>query len=235
MWSNLVLLASIICLGAIVVAIFGVRGEWLNIRSAFTTINYASQAGLAIIMIAVCVLILARWQLTSSLKSILAIILVIVPVLNQYANQPAETPPGPPINDISTDTTNPPIFNAVTTLRPENSNSIDYPGASAAARQKTLYPDIAPIQSTLSAQEAFMQSVNIATDMGWNIVFKDLNTGLIEAVASTAVFNFKDDVIIRIQSSDLGSVIDIRSHSRIGRGDRGKNAERVRQFIEAFN
>ncbi len=70
--------------------------------------------------------------------------------------------------------------------------------------------------------------------MGLEIVAQDGGSGIIEAVASTRFFNFQDDVIIRINENATNSIVDIRSHSRIGRSDRGKNAERVREFIEQF-
>jgi len=71
--------------------------------------------------------------------------------------------------------------------------------------------------------------------MNWDIVSQNMRSGIIEAVASTVVFNFKDDIVIRIQSTKLGSIIDIRSHSRIGRSDRGVNAARIIEFTERFN
>jgi len=233
-WSTLILLLSIVCLGTVIISIMGVRGDWLDIRSAFTTILYAVQAGVAILIVATVIFGLARGDIKSQIKSGLAIILVLIPVIGHYATQPEKTPPGVPLNDVSTDTINPPLFDAVISLRPQGSNSMEYPGATAAARQQELFPDIAPIESSLSTEDAFKRTLNIANKMGWEIVSQDMNTGIIEAVASTPVFSFEDDVIIRIQSAESGSIVDIRSHSRVGRGDRGKNAQRVRDFIDQF-
>lgn len=233
-WSTLILLFSIICLGAVIISIMGVRGDWIGIRSAFTTILYAVQAGVAILIAATVIFGLARGDIKSQIKSGLAIILVLIPVIGHYATQPEKTIPGAPLNDVSTDTINPPLFDAVISLRPQGSNSIEYPGAAAAARQQQLFPDIAPVKSSLSTEEAFKHALNIAQKMRWEIVSQDISTGIIEAVASTPVFSFEDDVVIRIQSAESGSIIDIRSHSRVGRGDRGKNAQRVREFIEQF-
>ncbi len=55
--------------------------------------------------------------------------------------------------------------------------------------------------------------------------------GRIEATATTTWFGFKDDVVIRIRSTADGSELDIRSKSRVGRSDVGKNAERIREFM----
>jgi uncharacterized protein (DUF1499 family) len=45
---------------------------------------------------------------------------------------------------------------------------------------------------------------------------------------------FKDDVIIRVRTNGQGSLLDLRSVSRVGEGDIGANAKRIRLFIEAF-
>ena len=119
-------------------------------------------------------------------------------------------------------------------LRPAKSNTLEYPGVKAAERQRELFPDITSIQSSLPSEDAFKRALDIAEAMNWEIVSQDVNTGIIEAVSSTILFDFKDDVVIRVQSSEKGSLIDIRSHSRIGRSDRGKNAQRIRQFIKDF-
>jgi len=76
--------------------------------------------------------------------------------------------------------------------------------------------------------------LEVVDEMGWELVAEDSSTGLIEAVSSTRVFSFEDDVVIRVAASGSGSIVDIRSHSRIGRGDRGVNAARVHSFISAF-
>lgn len=137
------------------------------------------------------------------------------------------------LNDISTDTLDPPLFSAVAPLRPEGSNTLEYPDYGPQT-QAQLFPDIAPIRSELSEVDAFARALDVAESMRWEIVAEDPNTGIIEAVATTLFFGFKDDVVIRVRPDESGSIVDIRSHSRVGRGDRGKNAERVTTFIEKF-
>jgi len=232
--SNVILLLSLICLGSIIISILGVRGNWFGIRSGFTAIGYAVQAGVLVVIAGLIVFYLSRHDKRSFIKSGFALILVLIPVVAHYATQPEKQVPGAPLNDISTDTVNPPLFDAVASLRPAKSNTLKYPGVKAAKRQEELFPDITSIQSSLSKENAFKRALDIAETMNWDVVYQDVNTGTIEAVASTIVFDFKDDVVIRIQSATTGILIDIRSHSRIGRSDRGKNAQRVREFITQF-
>jgi uncharacterized protein (DUF1499 family) len=68
--------------------------------------------------------------------------------------------------------------------------------------------------------------------MGWEIVAEDANSYRIEATARTPFVAFKDDVVIRIQAKSAETHLDIRSKSRIGRGDMGVNAKRIREFRE---
>lgn len=142
---------------------------------------------------------------------------------------------GTPINDITTDTVDPPAFDAVIPLRPPGSNPVEYGGAAVAARQAQLYGDIGPVRSTLSTEDAHGRALDVARRMGWEIVASDSGTGMIEAVATTRLFRFKDDVAIRVTRTAQGSRVDIRSRSRVGRSDLGKNAARIREFIRRFS
>ena len=50
--------------------------------------------------------------------------------------------------------------------------------------------------------------------------------------ATTALFGFKDDVVVRVRPDGNSSRIDVRSLSRVGGGDIGTNAKRVRAFLQ---
>src|SRR3546814_9821815 len=54
----------------------------------------------------------------------------------------------PPINDISTDTENPPVFL-------DMPNPSEYPGGRVAALQRAAYPDLAPLALSLPPARAF--------------------------------------------------------------------------------
>ena len=55
------------------------------------------------------------------------------------------------------------------------------------------------------------------------------------AVARTPLLGFEDDVVLRIRSSPEGTVVDMRSASRIGDHDLGQNARRIRSFLAALD
>ena len=96
--------------------------------------------------------------------------------------------------------------------------------------QRSGYPDIGPVDLAQTPAAAFDRALSVARAMGWTIVASDARTGRIEATATTAWFGFRDDVVIRVTPRGSGSRVDVRSHSRVGRGDLGANARRVRDF-----
>lgn len=71
-------------------------------------------------------------------------------------------------------------------------------------------------------------------DRGWTIV-TTRRKGRLEAVARTPWFGFYDDVALRVRPLPTGGVrIDMRSESRIGLSDIGRNAARVTAFLRAL-
>jgi uncharacterized protein (DUF1499 family) len=141
----------------------------------------------------------------------------------------------PPINDITTDIVNPPVFQSAQIQRGAGDNSIDYPGKNVADQQVQAYPDITPLETPLPSDAAFAQCLAAAEQLGWRIVGQDRMQGLIEAEDRTLIFGFIDDVVIRIASTGNGSRIDLRSASRAGVGDLGVNARRIIEFTRTFN
>lgn len=91
---------------------------------------------------------------------------------------------------------------------------------------------IQPVVLNAPAREAFTRARAAAEAMGWQIVSADAAAGRIEAVATTFWFGFKDDVVVRITPQGAASRIDVRSKSRVGRGDAGTNARRIRAYLK---
>ena len=67
--------------------------------------------------------------------------------------------------------------------------------------------------------------------MGWDIVAVVPSEGRVEATDTTWYFGFKDDVVVRVNPESTGSRVDVRSESRVGGGDAGTNARRVRAYL----
>ena len=137
----------------------------------------------------------------------------------------------PHIHDISTDSADPPLFVAILPLRQNAPNSTHYT-AEVAARQKAGYPDIGPALLDLPPPQALRRAEQVARAMGWQIVAVVPAELRLEATATTRLFGFKDDVVIRVRPQGHGSRVDMRSESRLGGFDFGTNARRVRTFMK---
>ncbi len=129
----------------------------------------------------------------------------------------------PPINDISTDTEDPPVFWSTATPS-------DYP-AQNAEPQRAAYSNVRPLELPLSADEAFAAALALVEDRGWQVLSADPAESQIEAIATSMLYRFEDEVAIRVTETDTGTRIDLRSRSRLGRIDRGANARRIEAFL----
>jgi len=132
----------------------------------------------------------------------------------------------PPINDISTDLESPPVLESGRALEGVGL-PMDYdPSFAAITRQ--AYPDLGPTVLDADPLEAAQAARRCLTELGALQVLPSAGPGPVQATFSTRVFGFRDDVVVRIQPSDAGSRIDVRSKSRDGKGDMGANAKRIR-------
>jgi uncharacterized protein (DUF1499 family) len=82
--------------------------------------------------------------------------------------------------------------------------------------------------------QAFGRVLAAAQAMGWEVVAWAPTEGRLEAVDTTFWFGFRDDIVIRVRAVDGGSRVDVRSKSRVGLGDAGTNARRVRAYLAAL-
>ncbi len=137
-----------------------------------------------------------------------------------------------PIHDITTDTTNPPQFLAVVPLNTPGRTV--YEGEVVASQQRAAYPDLRPVTLAMPPAAAFARALEVVDEMGWELVDTDPAAGRIEATDTTFWFGFKDDVVIRVAAADDASLIDVRSLSRVGGGDVGANANRIRRYVAAL-
>lgn len=149
----------------------------------------------------------------------------------------------PFIHDITTDTQNPPTFTAAIMderAKTEGVNTLDYVGKKDLREKKLVsvlqtrdYPAVRPLVMSDDPDVVFGEAKQVALQMGWNIVSEDVASGKIEATASTFWYGFKDDIVIRVRPSEGGgSVLDIRSISRVGASDLGANAARIKTFLK---
>jgi uncharacterized protein (DUF1499 family) len=203
-------------------------GMW-DFRTGFQLMRWAAYAGVAAALLALAALALSRGR-----GRVIAAVALLLGVIAWFLpwNMRRSAGEYPPIHDITTDTRNPPVFVAVAPLREGAPNPVEYEGDSIAAQQTKAYPDIRPLMMAMPVDSAFSLAVRTVREMGWELVDQNRRDGRIEATATTPWFGFKDDVVIRISSASGISRVDVRSKSRVGRGDLGANAKRIRDFVE---
>lgn len=133
----------------------------------------------------------------------------------------------PRINDITTTPEAPPSFKVL--------DSRPYP-AKNAPLQRAAYPRVEPLQLHLSPPDAFALVLSVAsTREDWHLANVDQQNLRFEAVATTRLLRFKDDIVVEIRSGTLPSesAVHVRSRSRLGKSDLGTNAERIEAFLSA--
>ncbi len=88
----------------------------------------------------------------------------------------------------------------------------------------------APPELLLDVARRAMQNLR------WEITVLDAAKKEIQAVVTTKVWGFKDDVTIQIQPAQpSGNFLWIRSASRVGKGDLGANTRHVLDLIQAVD
>ena len=139
----------------------------------------------------------------------------------------------PVIDDITTDTANPPRFDVLARLRPRGTTEYR---ARFADLQRQAYPEITPIQQDATPKQVYDVTLAIINKRKWLVVDArppaPRRDAVIEAVVRTPIMGFRDDVVIRIRPSGEGARVDVRSASRYGLHDFGTNARRVRALLD---
>lgn len=148
----------------------------------------------------------------------------------------------PAIHDVSTDLADPPEFSTLV-LRTDNLDKV--PGADDPAmrnmtpRQRWVmvhqknYGDIRSVRINQPVSAVIEKAQRLAEARDWDIALAAPDQGRLEATATSALFRFKDDIVLRVRATENGqaSIVDMRSVSRVGDNDLGTNAKRVREFL----
>lgn len=238
--------ALILCFGSVIVALIAAigsgQGAW-DFRTGFSLLRYAFFAGILGIVLALVAAFVAGRTAPRWLMLDVAGLIVAGAFVAFVANQVRVARSVPPIHDISTNLEDWPRFYRLT-VRDDNLAAIPDLGRPELAalppreRWKAVhrehYGDIATIRVPWSVEETVARARALAEEYGWDVVTTDPEIGIVEAVDTSFFFRFKDNVVVRVRpvSGDSGSIVDMRSISRVGVSDVGVNAKRVRRFLE---
>lgn len=235
-WSRTILIGAVIAAALLPIGALGARvGLWpftigflaLAVGSVLAVIG--AFGGLAGIIVA------RKRGLASDLPPIYlgtAVSVLILGVMGMQFNAASSVPP---IHNISTDTDDPPQFVEVVALRGASSNPLALDAERIAPLQKEFYPWVETLVMRSSTSDAFQKALSALEDLGLEIVATHPDLGLIEATDTTFWFGFKDDVAVRVREYPKGSIIDVRSVSRVGQSDLGVNARRIGEILSRIS
>ncbi|MBF4490676.1 DUF1499 domain-containing protein [Psychrobacter sp. N25K4-3-2] len=205
----------------------------VDLGTAFTGFKFGVFAGIAALILLVLQMIFKRKTVTlgsTVIALLLSAIAIAMPLSMMNKGKSV-----PPIHDISTDLINPPKFEAIAPLRADAPNPVEYAGEATAKQQRDAYPDLQTLTYTQSQSELVKATEQAVNNLGWELVNSDADKGIIEATDSTMWFSFKDDVVVRVTDNGSERLLDIRSKSRVGGSDLGKNSERIHDFINELD
>ncbi|GMN13628.1 DUF1499 domain-containing protein [Altererythrobacter sp. MTPC7] len=136
----------------------------------------------------------------------------------------------PAIHDATTDLDDPPSFTALS-LSPDNLRGLS--GEDEWRRlHAEAYGDLDTVRIAAPPAEVIARAQSLAEARGWTIADVSAEEGRLEATAYASWLKFRDDVVLRVVEDGDGSLVDMRSVSRVGISDLGENAKRIREFLD---
>jgi len=235
-WSKAVLLGAIVAAALVPIGALGTRLAIWPFTLGLLLLAAGTLLAIVMAVLGIIALIVALSRGRTADRPLLYVgLLVAGAVVVVMGTQMKTAFSVPRIHNISTDVADPPTFDVVITLRGPGTNALDYDAPKLAPLQQAAYPNVKPITSSSDVGASFDRALQVLTGMGLEIVNADRDAGRIEATATSFWFGFKDDVVVRIRAaSGGGSIVDLRSVSRVGESDVGVNAKRIEEFAARF-
>lgn len=241
-WTRLVTTAAVVfgigaALAALVAAIGSALEMW-SFRAGLTALRYlffAAAAGAALGLIG---LVMARRRAKLMLANLLALVVALGFVL-YLGNMVRTARSVPAIHDVATNLDDVPQFTRLK-VRADNLENIPDEGRPELKalppeeRWKALhhsnYGDLRTIRLATPPAQAVRRVAALAAERGWETALVEEDK--VEATATSTFFRFKDDIVVRVRPAPAGgSLVDMRSISRVGGSDVGMNAKRIRAFL----
>ena len=143
----------------------------------------------------------------------------------------------PAINDISTDSAFPPQITQTDQTPTGQTIELEYPKANKAVIAEH-YPDIQSLGLETSGERIFGRIQDFVRNTErWTVASTQLSDkeSILQAEVASPIFHFIDDIAIRVTNVSGGHcVVDVRSRSRVGRGDLGANAGHIREILSTL-
>ncbi len=211
-------------------AIIAARLEIWHFRNSFLLFIVAALVGFGVF--AMSLLKLSKGEKADSNALLVALGAAVLP-LAIMGSHVYKAQSSPFIHDISTDLIHAPQLKAAAQVRLKSDHGVEYLASQVSKKQKAGYPELTSLTLSQDPQTVFAAAKQIMVAQGWAMMAEN-NHELpytLEASDTSLLFGFTDDVVLRIQLADSGSLVDMRSMSRVGQSDMGKNAQRIGEFF----
>ena len=243
-WTRIVTRAALILgigavLAALIAAVGSATGLW-GFRPALQSLRYLFFTAAAGALLGLIGLVMARRRGKLMLANLVALVVALGFVL-YLGNLVRIARSVPAIHDVATNLDDLPQFTRLS-VRADNLDNIPDEGRAELKalppeeRWKALhrehYGDLRTVRLATPPAETVRRAAALARGRGWDVALVDEKAGIVEATETSLFFRFKDDVVVRVRPAPGGgSLVDMRSISRVGGSDVGMNAKRVRSFL----
>ncbi|OUR68216.1 hypothetical protein A9Q73_04305 [Bermanella sp. 47_1433_sub80_T6] len=211
-------------------AIIAARLEIWHFRNSFLLFIVAALVSFA--MLTMGLLKLSK-GVKGDAQALLVVIVVTLLPLSVMGSFVYKAQKYPFIHDISTDLVHAPQLKAAAKARVDSDHSVEYLASEVAQLQQNAYPQLLPLKVTQSPQAVFNAAKGLMLENGWQLMAENNQQSpfTLEASHTSLLFGFTDDLVVRIQATEDGAVVDMRSMSRVGKSDMGANAQRIQRFL----
>ena len=235
--ARLALAALVLAAATAAAAVLGVRLGLFPFKSGLTLMTPAVALGVIALVCALAWLFSALGRNQGEGKRIGlialigAILLLWPPLHTVYTGFTTA-----PVNDVTSDTENPPQFVVLARRGPgmnspifDNHSQVTFRGETGTAGYILLdfYSDWLTIPRALlqmTTTKMFWRNFEAVKKMGWTIAGYDEKAGRIEATSSSFWFGQVTDIVIRVQpAGTMGARLDNRAQSESGTRDFGHN------------
>ena len=139
------------------------------------------------------------------------------------------------INDVSTDTANPPQFWFSRSERQIHLRGFDLWGALQASDKIAAHPDISSVTFLALPDLVYECALRTAYALNWKVTIRDPVARVFEVKTTNAYIVKSADAVIRVvDASDGYSIVDVRSASPNDRIDGGFNALIIKSFMTSL-
>ena len=96
--------------------------------------------------------------------------------------------------------------------------------------------EVYPTSIDKASEELYENLIQYIDTNDWELIYENNgeDTYYVHFVEITDFWQFPDDVVVSIQGTDSGSLLEIHSESRLGWGDLGLNPDRINTIYDSI-